>query len=177
MRLLGNLPSDTRQDYKELVAALESRFSSAHQQELHHSKFKSRFGRRDESLQELAEDLKCLARLSYPSAREEMKDLRAKEQFIDAILDGDTRLRLKQSRPQSLQAALTLAMELESYRLTSRQRDFQARGVNCDTAEETSTEKPGHGECRLDDLLAQVKGLLAGKGRPGKQSIQPHKLR
>ena len=89
-----------------------------------------------------------------------MKDLLAKEQFIDAILDGDTRLRLKQSRPHSLRPALTLAMELESYRLASRKRDFQARGVNCDTAEGTSTERPGHGECGQDDLLAQVSCLL-----------------
>ena len=161
LSLLGNLPSDTRQDYKELVAALESRFGSAHQQELHRSKFKSRLRRRDESLQELAEDLERLARLAYPLVPEEMKDLLAKEQFIDAILDGDTRLRLKQSRPQSLRAALTLAMELESYRLASRQREFQARGVNCDTVEGTSTEKPDRDECRRDDVLAQVKGLLA----------------
>ena len=38
LSLLGNLPTDTCQDYKELVAALESRFGLAHQQELHHSK-------------------------------------------------------------------------------------------------------------------------------------------
>ena len=31
LSLLGNLPSDTRQDYKELVAALASRFGLAHQ--------------------------------------------------------------------------------------------------------------------------------------------------
>ena len=170
LSLLGNLPSDTRQDYKELVAALDSRFGSAHQQELHGSKFKSRLRRRDESLRELTEDLERLARLAYPSAPEEMKDLLAKEQFIDAILDVDTRLRLKQSRPHSLRAALTLAMELESYRLASRQRDFQARGVNCDTAEGTSTKKPGHGECGQDDLLAQVKGCLPLSRRSGYQA-------
>ena len=56
LSLLGNLPSDTRQDYKELVAGLEGRFGSAHQQKLHPSKFKSRLRRREESLQELAED-------------------------------------------------------------------------------------------------------------------------
>lgn len=37
LSLLGNLPSDTHQGYKELVAALESRFGLAHQQELHRS--------------------------------------------------------------------------------------------------------------------------------------------
>ena len=65
--------SDASQDYKELVAALESRFGSAHQQELHRSKFKSRLRRRDESLQELSEDLERLARLAYAAAPEEMK--------------------------------------------------------------------------------------------------------
>lgn len=74
-----------------------------------------------ESLQELAEDLDCLVRLAYPCAPEEMKDL----QFIDTILDGDASLPLKKSRPQSLQAALTLAMEQESYWLASLQGEFQ----------------------------------------------------
>ena len=78
LSLLRNLPSGTRQDYKELVAALEGRFGSAHQQELHRFKFKSRLRRRDESLQELAEDLEHLARLAYPLAPEEMKDLLAR---------------------------------------------------------------------------------------------------
>ena len=90
MAVLDNRPSDTRPDYKELVAALESRSGSAHQQELHRSKFK-RLRRRDESLQELATYLERLARLAYPLVPEEMKDLLGKEQFIDAILDGDTR--------------------------------------------------------------------------------------
>ena len=90
-----------------------------------------------------------------------MKDLLAKEQFIDAILDGDARLRLKQSRPQSLPAALTLAMELESYRLASRQREFPVRGMYCGAAEGSSTDEPDRGKSQQDDVLAQVKGLLA----------------
>ena len=59
-----------------------------------------------------------------------MKDLLAKEQFTDAILDGDARS-LKQSWPHSLWAALTLAMELESYRLASSQEKFPVRGMYC----------------------------------------------
>ena len=103
-----------------------------HQQELHRSKFKSGIRRREESLQELAEDLELLVRLAYALAPEEMKDLLAKEQFTDAILDGeDGRRSLKQSWPQSLWAALTLAMELESYRLASSQEKFPVRGMYC----------------------------------------------
>ena len=101
--------------------------------------------RREESLQEIAEDLERLVRLTYPLAPEEIKDLLAKEQFIDAILDGNARLRLKQRRPQSVQAALTLAMELESYRLASRQREFPVRGMYCGATEGSSTDDP---DCR-----------------------------
>ena len=79
--------------------APESRFGSVHQQELHRSKFKSGIRCREGSLKELAEDLERLVRLAYPLVPEEMKDLLAKEQFTDAILDGDARS-LKQSWPQ-----------------------------------------------------------------------------
>ena len=99
-----------------------------------------------------------MARLAYPLAPEDMKDLLAKEQFIDAILDGDTRLRLKQSKPQSLWAALELAMELESYRLASHQRDLQVREMSTAPIEETV---PLDGKkSQQEDLLAQVKVLL-----------------
>ena len=95
LTVLGNLATEMRQDYRTLVATLESRFGAAHQQELHRTKFKNRLRRCEESLQELAEDIERWVRLAYPLAPEDMKDLLAKEQFIDAILDGDTRLRFK----------------------------------------------------------------------------------
>ena len=88
LTVLRNLVTETRQDYRALVAALESRFGAAHQQVLHHTEFKSRLRCR-----ELAEDIECLARIAYPLAPEDMKEMLAiKEQFIDAILKGDTRL-------------------------------------------------------------------------------------
>ena len=97
LTVLRNLATETRQDYRALVATLESRFGAAHQQELHRTEFKSRLRGR-----EFAEDIECLARLAYPLAPEDMKEMLAiKEQFIDAILDGDTWLRLKQSKPRS----------------------------------------------------------------------------
>lgn len=160
LTVLGNLATETRQDYRALVAALESRFGAAHQQELHRTKFKNRLRRREESLQELAEDIERLARLAYPLALEDMKDLLAKEQFIDAILDGDTRLRLKQSKPQSLRAALELAMELESYRLASRQRDLHVREMSTTPVEEIPTVPVDGKKSQQEDVLGQVKVLL-----------------
>ena len=56
LTVLRNLATETRQDYRALVAVLESRFGAAHQ-ELHHTEFKSRLRCR-----ELAEDIECIHR-------------------------------------------------------------------------------------------------------------------
>ena len=45
--------------------------------ELHRTKLKSRLRHCEKSLQELAEDIEHLARLAYPLALEDMKDLLA----------------------------------------------------------------------------------------------------
>ena len=160
LTVLGNLATETRQDYRALIAVLDSRFGAAHQQELHRTKFWSRLRRCEESLQELAEDIERLTRLAYALAPEDMRDLLAKEQFIDAILDGDTLLRLKQSKPQSLRAALELAMELESCRLASRQRDLHVCEMSTAPIEETLTVPLDGKISQQEDVLAQVKILL-----------------
>ena len=50
MNVLGNLPADRRQNYKELVAALETRYGSTHRTELARVRFKHRVKQKDESL-------------------------------------------------------------------------------------------------------------------------------
>ena len=74
---------------------------------------------KEETVPELAEDVKRIARLVYPDAAEPMIETLAKDQFIDALHE-DTRLKLRQRRPGSLREALETALELESYQLASR---------------------------------------------------------
>ena len=54
-------------------------------------KVKSCIRKRKECLSELAEDIERLTRLAYPTAPPTMLELLAKDQFIDALQDGDTR--------------------------------------------------------------------------------------
>ena len=63
---------------------------------------------------ELAEEVKGLARLTYPEAPPEMLELLAKDQFIDDLADEDMRLRMRQSHLKSLREALQTALELSS---------------------------------------------------------------
>ncbi len=144
LTVLLNLSPERHHEYKDLVAALQKRFGSAHQAELHRMKLKSRSRRREESLPELLEDIERLARLAYPDAKPKMLEVLAKDQFIDALPDEDLRLRVRQNRPATLQQALETALELESYQLSNKQRRKTVReacleqhqgDVNCEILE------------------------------------------
>ena len=125
LNVLGNLPADRRQNYKELVAALETRYGSTHRTELARVRFKHRVKQKDESLAAMAEDLERLGRLAYPDAPGNLQNVLSRDQFVDALPDPDMRLRVKQERPPSLQRALELALELESFQLASNQRQYR----------------------------------------------------
>ena len=85
-------------------------------------RLKSRTRHRDETLAELAEDVERLTRLAYPGATKDMIQVLAQDQFVDALVEEDVRLRIRQNKPVTLRDALRIALELESYQLASRQR-------------------------------------------------------
>ena len=122
LQVLANLASDRRQDFRSLVAALDSRFGTSHRTEISKVKFKNRVRQGDEELPALAEDIERLARLAYAGASPILIDTLARDQFIDSLPDDDMRLRLRQERPPTLQRPLELALELESFRLANRQQ-------------------------------------------------------
>ena len=59
--VLSNLPADHQSDYRALVTALQNRFGTAHQAQLHRTKLGNQIRKRGESLGELMEDIKLLA--------------------------------------------------------------------------------------------------------------------
>jgi hypothetical protein len=122
LAVLGNLAPEERQNLDVLVVALKNRFGTSHQTELSRMKFKNRIKQKDESLPEMAEDIERLCRLAYPDAPPTLRDVLARDQFVDALLDEDTRLRIKQERPKTLRKALEAGLELESFQIAARQR-------------------------------------------------------
>ena len=129
LTVLSNLAPKRRVDYPSLVAALESRFGDKRQSELHRMKLRNRDRRREETLPELVEDIEILARLAHPEAPIEVLETLTKDQFIDALNDHETRLRVAQARLTSLRAALEIALEIESFSLEARRRVRPVRTV------------------------------------------------
>ena len=87
--VLTNLPSEDRQNFEVLTAALESRFGSAHQSELNRAQLRARMRHREKTLPELAEDVDRLTRLAYPDATTAVLQVLARDQFIDSLPDEE----------------------------------------------------------------------------------------
>ena len=84
-----------------LVAALEERFAPPNQTELYRVQLRESGQKASETLSELGQDIRRLTNLAYPTAPSKLYETLAKEQFIDALVNSDMRLRIKQARPRS----------------------------------------------------------------------------
>ncbi|VDI66468.1 Hypothetical predicted protein [Mytilus galloprovincialis] len=70
----------------------------------------------------LGQSVRRLSNLAYPTAPLELRDMLAKEQFLDALVDSEMRLRIKQSGPKGLNDAIRLTVELEAYNTAEGKR-------------------------------------------------------
>ncbi|KAJ8027625.1 hypothetical protein HOLleu_32824 [Holothuria leucospilota] len=113
--LLADLQEDHRRNYATLTEALKQRFGPENQTELHKALLRTRSRRQGETLPELGQDLKRQVGRAYPDAPTPMQDALAKDYFIDCLQDPDTRWRVFQARPHSLQEAITIAVEMEAF--------------------------------------------------------------
>lgn len=162
--VLGNMKSGTACTYMELCDALESRFAPANQTELYRAMLREKRQKAAETLPELGESIRRLAHLAYPTAPREVTEMIAKDQFVDALIDFDMRLRIQQSRPKSLNDAIRLAVEIEAFSRAERQRRPNvgfARGAAMDQDKEDSPEPNVREEFRQlrNELQASMRDL------------------
>ncbi|CAC5379195.1 unnamed protein product [Mytilus coruscus] len=139
--VLGDLPKEKRQIFSDLVYALEERFAPSSQTELYRAQFKERRQKASETLPKVGQSVRRLSNLAYPTAPLELRDTLAKEQFIDALVDSEMRLRIKHSRPKGLNDAIRLAVELEAYN-TAESKTLKSMGHLRQTTSDERTEAP-----------------------------------
>ena len=93
--VLGNFPLELRQNYNEL----------------YRTQLRERRQWAVETLPELGQDVRRLSKHPNRSSRE----IVGKEQFIDALIDVNMRLRIKQARPVNLNDDVRHAVKLEAF--------------------------------------------------------------
>lgn len=120
--VLSDISPEMRRDYTQLVNVLSSRFEPRNQSELYRAKMKNKMRKRNEKLEDLAQDIKSLARYAYPNVTSETREQLAKDCFIDSLGDAELEWAVYQGKPISLQQAVTLALECEAFQNGRKQR-------------------------------------------------------
>ena len=65
-----------------------------------------------ETLPELGQAIRRLVNKTYPKAPAEVRETLSTEHFLDALVNSEMRIRIKQSRPANVNQAICLAVEL-----------------------------------------------------------------
>ena len=102
---------------------------------MYRAQLKNRVRQRNETIPELAQNIRKLTRQAYPGANSDLIVTLALDHFIDSLLDSETRIRLRECSPDTIQEAETLAVKLEAQRLADRQRSKNV-GSLCETSED-----------------------------------------
>ncbi|XP_060590432.1 uncharacterized protein LOC132745500 [Ruditapes philippinarum] len=164
--VFGNLTTKTH-NYEELVRALEDRFSPRNQTELYRVQLRDRHQKATESMSELGQDVRRLANLAYPHAPIDVRDTLAKEQFIDALVNSDMRLKIKQARPIDLNDAVRHAVELEAFYRAEKKQQGMIRSSQTDNLSKEFEE--------LKTVVSSLKQSVDRMQRQGRYERQDNK--
>ena len=159
-----------------MVKALEDRFAPPNQTDLYRVQLRERRQKASETLSELGQDIRRLTNSAYPTAPCDLRETLAIEQFVDALINSEMRLHIKQSRPQNSSDVVRYALELEAFNRAERQQ-MEAQGYTRSTAEKVSEQKNNIEE-ELKSLQKKVlictMALRDGKDKALEDQI-PHK--
>lgn len=131
-QILNDIPFGSLRDYNMIKQCLIDRFQPQNQRKLHVAKLRARTRRRNETLEDLAHDIKNMVRLAYPDLDMKCREDMALECFADAINDEQLRRDLIVGGPKTMSEAIRLATEAE---LSYSRKGVFARQIYDDTLE------------------------------------------
>ena len=108
---------DAKDDnYRQLVARLLRRFGGKDMEEKFQDELRCRRRKPDESLRELAQDIRRLMSLSYPGEKSGLAEHLARDAFLAALDDPELELKVREREPVDLESALKAAQRYEIFK-------------------------------------------------------------
>ena len=171
--LLSDLTPEIRQNYDQLVTTLTERFEPQNQCEIYKSQLKQRIRKRDEGLPELAQDIKRLTRMAYPSAFLDLRDTLSKDSFIEALNDAEMELFICQKEPATIDDAVRLALKYEAFTQGRRKRIASAKnGVRMQFEEQLPSLLS---QSEIQEIRNDIRELKTCSNGPSQKSSQNNK--
>ena len=99
--------------YEEILEKLRMRYGSRQQHEKFRVELKYRRRKPNETLQELGYDVERLVALAYPGADITMRDILARDSFVDALDNAELEAKVREKEPTDFASAITMALKLE----------------------------------------------------------------
>ena len=140
LAVLGDIDTNKPPNYQELLDILTKRFAPSNQTEMYRAQIESRIRKKNETLPELAQDMKRLTRLAYPTATHEIRDILAYKAFRDALNDHDLEWAICQANVETIDAALHAALKYEAFYASKKKPALRHQKV--DNTETPNYHKP-----------------------------------
>ncbi|XP_045186669.2 uncharacterized protein LOC123544673 [Mercenaria mercenaria] len=121
--LLSEMNERERRDFCSLEEKLKARFGSENKAEVFRTQLKSRVRGKGETIPEMAQSIRKMTRLAYPTGSQDVIEALSLDNFIDALNDSDIRLRLREIAPKTISEAEKIAVRMEAHRLADRNRN------------------------------------------------------
>ena len=166
LKTLALFPEDSL-NYQSLLTELEGVFGPSEQEEVYAMKLKARSRKAGETIKQLGQSIRELARLAYPSMPLKYRDTIAQECFIDAVTDSNIRQAIYRSKPKTLDEAIQAAQEWENIQQIEANRCGKPTKPTRAVEEVTSTNTDPTMVAMLKELTTAVQDL--------KVQMQPRK--
>ena len=116
-KVLSELKPSQKSDYQTLTNVLGKRFSPPHRESAFRAVLRQRRRLLKESLMEYGCEVSRLAQKAYPEFQYEALDQVSREQFVRGLSDIDMKRHVDLRNPSSLEEAISLATQFESFDL------------------------------------------------------------
>ena len=140
-------------------------FDPAGRTELYRVQLKNRQRKPNESLTELADDIRLLVERVMGELPISSREKMARDYFIDALTDGESRTRVLQMRTYNLEEAVAAAIELEALQNAEFERSGLTKRVREVGSKITNSQEDSLAQmaARIDELGEKYNRLKVGE--------------
>ena len=114
---------------------------------------KERRQKASETLPELGQTIRRLVNKAYPKAPAEVRETLSTEHFLDALVNSQMRIRIKQSRPANLNQAICLAVELDVLYKAEKKNEFGRAHLRGATGTDETKSYKDNKEDKLVEMM------------------------
>eukprot|EP00731_Ephydatia_muelleri_P027663 Em0019g536a len=161
-------PASVQTKYEECTKAFKQRFEPDSKIELYRAELTTRTRRRDEDWATYGDVLRTLADKAYSDLEEKARERLALGQFLSNIENPQVAFGVRQKCPETLDAAVRMTIELESYlKMTTTPTPVVAAATSADESEPLSKALQ-----LLNERLDKLEVMVVSKSNPSSQGKQ-----